>query len=105
MKDLGELSDFLGLEVSSLNGGIFVSQQGYAEKLVGRFGLNQSKLCPTPLDVNIKLRNEEGKLLLDPRPYQALLGSLIYLTFLVGLVCRYMQAPRKSHLEAAKRIL
>jgi hypothetical protein len=31
MKDLGEFSHFLGLEVSSLKGGIFVSQQGYKE--------------------------------------------------------------------------
>jgi len=112
MKDLGELSHFLGFEVSSLKGGIFVSQQSYAKKLVGRFGLNQSKWCSTPLDTNIKLRREEGKLLPDPRPYRALVGSLIYLTitgpdiaFSVGLVSRYMQAPRKPHLEAAKRIL
>jgi hypothetical protein len=112
MKDLGELSHFLGLEVSSLMGGIFVSQQGYAEKLVGRFGLNRSKWCSTPLDANIKLRCKEGKLLPDPRPYRALVGSLIYLTitrpdiaFSVGLVSRYMQAPRKPHLEAAKRTL
>jgi len=89
-----------------------VSQQGYARKLVGRFGLNQSKWCSTPLDTNIKLRRDEGKLLSDPRPYRALVGSLIYLTitrpniaFSVGLVSRYMQEPRKPHLEAAKRIL
>jgi len=112
MKDLGKLSHFLGLEVSSLKGGIFVSQQGYAKKLVGRFGLNQSKWCSTPLDVNIKLRHEEGKLLPDPRPYRALVGSLIYLTitrpdiaFSVGLISLSMEAPRKPHLEAAKRIL
>jgi hypothetical protein len=47
---------------------------------VGIFGLNQSKWCYTSLDANIKLRREEGKLLPDPRPYRALVGSLIYLT-------------------------
>ena len=112
MKDLGELSHFLGLEVSSLKGGIFVSQQDYVEKLVGRFGLNQSKWCPTALDANIKPRHEEGKLLPDPHPYRALVGSLIYLiitrldiAFLNGLVSRYMQTPQKPHLEARKRTL
>nr|CAD1827361.1 unnamed protein product [Ananas comosus var. bracteatus] len=71
-----------------------------------------SKRCSTPLDNNIKLRREEGKLLPDPQPYRALVGSLIYLTitrpdivFAVGLVSHYMQSPRKPHLEAAKRIL
>ena len=63
------------------------------------------------LDVNIKLRCEEGYLLPDPRPYRVVVGSLLYLTiirpdisFLVGLVSRFMQAPRKPHLEAAKNI-
>ncbi|KAG7568076.1 Reverse transcriptase RNA-dependent DNA polymerase [Arabidopsis thaliana x Arabidopsis arenosa] len=59
-----------------------------------------------------RLRCDEGSLLPDPRPYRALVGILLYLTitrpdiaFAVGLVSRFMQAPRKPHLEAAKKIL
>ena len=44
--------------------------------------------------------------------YRQLVGSLIYLTltrpdisFVVGVVSRYMQNPKKSHLEAVRRIL
>lgn len=112
MKDLGELSHFLGLEVKYVKDGIFLSQESYARKLVDRFGINTSKHCSTPLEPNIKIRRDEGKLLPDPRPYRALVGSLIYLTitrpdisFSVGLVSRYMQEPRKPQLETAKRIL
>lgn len=64
------------------------------------------------MDVNIKLRRDERSLLPDPRPYCAPVRSLLYLTitrldiaFAVGLVSRCMQAPKKPHLEAAKKIL
>ena len=57
---------------------------------------------------NIKLRCDEEMLLLDPRLYQALVGSLIYSTitipdssFCVGLVNDNMHTPHKP----AKRIL
>lgn len=112
MKGLMNLSHFIGLEVESLKDRVFVSQKGYAEKAICNFGLNQSTWCSTPLDANIKSKLDEGKLLPDPQSYQALIGSLIYLTitrldisFCVGLVSRNMHAPRKSHLEAMKRIL
>jgi hypothetical protein len=112
MKDLGELSHFLGLEVEGLKDGYFVSQTGYAGKLIEKFGVKEGKYCSTPLDANFKLRRDDGKILPDPRKFRALVGSLIYLTitrpdiaFAVGLVSRFMQAPTKSHLDAAKRIL
>ena len=57
---LGELHHFLGLEVTNLASGIFLSQESYAKKLVEWFGLNQSKKCSTPLEANMKLRREEG---------------------------------------------
>jgi len=74
--------------------------------------VNQSKRCSTLLEANKKLRREEGSLLANPQPYRALVGSLLYLTitrpdisFSVGLVSRFMQSPRKPHLEVAKKIL
>jgi len=112
IKKLGELHHFLGLEVTNLASGIFLSQEIYAKKLVERIGVNQSKRCSTPLEANKKLRREEGSLLANPQPYRALVGSLLYLTitrpdisFSVGLVSRFMQSPKKPHLEAAKKIL
>lgn len=112
MKRLGQLSHFLGLIVENMKDGIFVTQKTYAEKLVERFGIKESKQRSTPLDANIKLKHNEGTLLPNSKLYRALVGSLLYLTitrpdiaFSVGLVSRFMQAPRKPHLEAAKKIL
>ncbi|KAG6471062.1 hypothetical protein ZIOFF_072158 [Zingiber officinale] len=112
MKSLGELRHFLDLEVENREDGIFVSQKGYAMKLVERFGQKKSKTRMTPLDLDTKLRREEGSVLLDARPYRAVVGSLLYLTitrldisFSVGLISRFLSSPRKGHLEAAKKIL
>lgn len=77
IKKLGELHHFLGLEVINMKDGIFVTQEGYARKLVEGFGLNQSKRCSTPLQANLKLRHAEGSLLQKPQLYWALVGSLL----------------------------
>ena len=64
------------------------------------------------MEANAKLCAHEGKDLADGTMYRQLVGSLIYLTltrpdisFAVGVVSRYMQNPKKSHLEAVRRIL
>ncbi|KAG6481671.1 hypothetical protein ZIOFF_058290 [Zingiber officinale] len=112
MKKLGELSNFLGLQIENLDKGIYVSQFSYAKRLIEKFGLIDGKKRSTPLDVNTRLCRDEGTCLSDPRPFRTLVGSLIYLTitrpdiaFSVGMVSRYMQEPRKPHFEEAKKIL
>ena len=66
----------------------------------------------TPVETNIKLCTEERKDLEDPTIYRQLVGSLIYLTmtrphiaFAIDVASRYMQRPKKPHLEAVRRIL
>ncbi|XP_047340029.1 uncharacterized mitochondrial protein AtMg00810-like [Impatiens glandulifera] len=112
MKKLGELGTFLGLQIENFNKGLFVSQINCTKKLVEKFGMTDGKKSYTPLDVNPRLSRDEGTCLPDPRSYRALVGSLIYLTitrpdiaYVVGVVSRYMQEPRKTHLEEAKKIL
>ncbi|KAK3024970.1 hypothetical protein RJ639_042777 [Escallonia herrerae] len=52
MKDLGVLSYFLGLEISSSVDGYTLSQAKYASDLLSRAGLTDSKTAPTPLEPN-----------------------------------------------------
>ncbi|CAM8881465.1 unnamed protein product [Rhodiola kirilowii] len=112
MKELGELKHFLGLEVETTKEGIFLCQEKYAKDLLTKYGMMESKPISTPLEANVKYCAEEGKELEDVKMYQQLVGSLIYLTltrpdisFAVGVVSRFMQNPRKPHLEAVRRIL
>ncbi|KAG6478904.1 hypothetical protein ZIOFF_062351 [Zingiber officinale] len=84
MKKLGELKNFLGLQIGNLEQGIGVSQFNYAKRLIEKFGLIDRKKRSTPLDVSARLH---------------------HIAFSVGMVSRYMQEPRKPHFEEAKKIL
>jgi len=112
MKDLGELTYFLGLEVQFQHKGIFVTQHKYTQDLIHMGGLTNAAPFDTPMKVNIKVRRDEGELLQDPTFYQKLVESLIYLTitrpdisFVVHTVSKFMQNPRHLHLSAAQRII
>ena len=80
MKDLGHLTYFLGLEISCTQNGIRIKQKKYAEDLLFLAHLTDCKIFDTPLELNSKLRGEEGDHLPDPTIYRRLVGSLIYLT-------------------------
>jgi hypothetical protein len=78
-KDLGSLSYFLGLEVSSDQNGYYLSQAKYASDLLSRAGLTDCKIVDSPLEMNVKLRATDGELLSDAILYRQLVRSLIYL--------------------------
>ncbi|KAF5453788.1 hypothetical protein F2P56_023508 [Juglans regia] len=112
MKDLGPLQYFLGLEVQFTPTGTLLHQHKYTQDVISLGGLQSSNSVFTPLEVNLKLRQEEGEFLSDPSLYWQLVGSLNYLTitrpdisFAVQQVSQFMQAPRHLHLAAVRRIL
>lgn len=112
MKDLGQLTYFLGLEVHHQPQGIFVNQHKYTRDLVQLAGLTEANSVDTPMEINVKYRRDGGELLEDPTLYRKLVGSLIYLTitrpnisFAVHTVSKFMQAPRHLHLSAVRRII
>ncbi|GFS44208.1 hypothetical protein Acr_00g0089110 [Actinidia rufa] len=80
MKDLGNLSYFLGIEVSSTSDGYYLSQTKYDSDLLSRVGLTDNKTVDTPLENNVRLNTTDGEPLSDPTLYCQLVGSLIYLT-------------------------
>ncbi|XP_031091099.1 uncharacterized protein LOC115996099 [Ipomoea triloba] len=92
--------------------GIFLHHHKYSRDLLKRFGMYNCKPISMPMELNAKLCGHEGKGLEDATVYRQLVGSMIYLTltrpdlsFAVGVMSRYMQNPKKPHLEAAQRIL
>ena len=112
MKDLGNLSYFLGLEISSTTEGYYLSQAKYASELLTRAGLTDNKTCTTPLEPNSKLTPMDGIPLDDPTLYRQLVGSLVYLTvtrpdiaYAVHIVSQFLSTPRSPHYAAVLRIL
>ena len=80
MKDLGQLTYFLGLEVHYRSHGLFVNQHKYIQDLITLASLEDTSSVDTPMEVNVKYRKDERDLLDEPTLYRRLVGSLIYLT-------------------------
>ena len=112
MKDLGHLSYFLGLEVSSNSTGYYLSQAKYASDLLSRAVLIDTKVVFTPLEMNAHLTPLDGTPLSDATLYRQLVGSLVYLivtcpdiSHAFHLVSQLLVAPHSTHYAAVIHIL
>eukprot|EP00253_Pinus_taeda_P027695 PITA_27695 len=112
MTDLGLLHYFLGIEVTQMNDGIFISQEKYISNHLKKRKMGNCKHMSTPMNTNEKCSVEDGAKNVDAQSYRSLVGSLLYLTttrpdimHAVGLISIFMQSPSKIHFGATKRIL
>ena len=112
MSMIGDLSFFLGLQITQCANGIFVCQSKYVSTMLEKFGLVNSKHARTPIGTSVKLSKDLSGTPIDPTLYRSMIGSLLYLTasrpdicFSVGLCARYQSTPTDSHLQAVKRIM
>eukprot|EP00253_Pinus_taeda_P006817 PITA_06817 len=112
MTDLGHLHYFLGLQVLQSKEGISLSRSKYACDILRHFHMEDCKPAPSPFQSGVKLSVSCTFPEVDATLYRQLVGKLLYLThtrpdlsFVVGLVARFLQNPRESHWKAAKRIL
>ncbi|XP_019054137.1 PREDICTED: uncharacterized protein LOC109115027 [Nelumbo nucifera] len=112
MKELCQFKHFLGLEIDRVQEGIFLCQQKYSRDLLKKFVMLECKPISTPIEPNTKMCAHEGRDLEDVTMYRQLVDSLIYLnltrpdiSYVVDVTSRYMQNPKKPHLEAVRRIL
>lgn len=112
MQDLGLLSYYLGIEVSQKNGKIALKQSAYARKILKIAGMEECNLTKFPMEARLQVDKDEGGEIVDPTEYRRIIGSLRYLThtrpdlnYSVGVMSRFMQEPRKSHMQLVKQIL
>jgi hypothetical protein len=112
MTDLRYLQYFLGLQVLQTKEDIFLSRSKYTCDLICCFHMEDSKPTPSPFLFGVKLVATCTTPKVDATLYHQLVGSLLYLThtyldisFVVGLVSRYMQTPHESNWKEAKMIL
>lgn len=75
MKDLGSVAYFLGFEIHKTIKGIFINQLKYLQDIITLEGLQDSIPVDTPMEVNVKFRQDDGDLLDDPTLYRRLVGS------------------------------
>ncbi|GJV61691.1 putative ribonuclease H-like domain-containing protein [Tanacetum coccineum] len=80
MSSMGELTFFLGLQVTQKNDGIFISQDKYVDEILKKFGFLTMKTASTPIETTKPLMKDENVEDLDVHLYRSMIGSLIYLT-------------------------
>jgi histone deacetylase 1/2 len=105
LKDLGNLSYFLGVEVVPHPSGILLSQRRYIQELLARTHMEQAKPVLTPLPTNSSsLSLSSGSPLSNPTEYRTVVGSLQYLSltrsdvsFAVNRMSQFMHAPTDEH--------
>ncbi|XP_049352259.1 uncharacterized mitochondrial protein AtMg00810-like [Solanum verrucosum] len=123
MKDLGELRYFLAIEFARSKEGILMHQRKSALELISETGLGAAKPAMPPMDINVKFTNKEyddhvfndtnqAEPIVDQGSYQRLIRKLLYVTvtrpyisFCFQNLSQYLQAPKKSHMEEALRIV
>eukprot|EP00171_Calliarthron_tuberculosum_P022031 IDg22031t1 len=84
MKDLGSASEFVGIQIQRdrANFRIHISQSLYAQKILDRFNMMNSKPCSTPMELQsskMSMTHNEDKIAADDNPYRQAIGSLMYL--------------------------
>ena len=74
--------------------------------------MHNNKSTPTPTIIGLKLSKEDFNSNVNPRLYKGVIGNLMYLTatrpdimYAISFVSRFMETPKKTHWQAAKRIL
>ena len=92
--------------------GIFISQEKYVTKILKRFNMHNSKPTLTPIVMGLKLSMEDCNNNVNQKLYKIMVGSLMYLTttrpdimYAVIIVSSFMETPKETHWQAAKRIL
>ncbi|KAI3739706.1 hypothetical protein L2E82_30117 [Cichorium intybus] len=112
MSDLGTLSYYLGIEVQQAKGDILISQVGYAKKVLQAAGTGDCNPIKYPMEQRLGITKDEEGIPVDATNYRRIIGSLRYLThrrpdisYSVGVVSRFMESPKESHLKAVKHIL
>ncbi|GJZ25732.1 putative ribonuclease H-like domain-containing protein [Tanacetum coccineum] len=111
MSSMGELTFFLGLQVTQKDDGIFISQDKYVDEILKKFGFSTVKTASTPMETSKPLLKDAEAEDVDVYLYRSMIGSLMYLTssrpdimFAVCACARFQVTPKVSHLYAVKRI-
>ncbi|KAL6351159.1 hypothetical protein AAG906_031745 [Vitis piasezkii] len=121
MKDLGDASFVLGIQIHQdrSRGILGLSQRTYIDKVLQRYGMQNSKPGDTPVAKGDKFSlNQCPKNSLESQemqkiPYASAVGSLMYaqvctrpdIAYIVGMLGRYLSNPGMDHWRAAKRVM
>ena len=110
----GEVAEFLGIEVVSVDGGFHFKQTGLIKKILEYTGMTKCNEKSTPTKVEAPLGTNPNRVpwkFAHKWNYASAVGMLLYLThtmpdisFAVHQCARFTHGPKASHEEALLRI-
>ncbi|GKF89234.1 retrovirus-related pol polyprotein from transposon TNT 1-94 [Tanacetum coccineum] len=80
MSMMGQMTFFLGLQVSQNLGGIFINQSKFALEILKKFGMASCDPVDTPMVDRLKLDEDPLGIPVDQTRFRSMVGSLMYLT-------------------------
>ena len=111
--DLGEVKEYLGIEIYREEYSLQITQQGFINRLLKRYNKDNIKPKTTPYILGLKYEPYTEKALpADINRFQQEIGSLIYLTiytrpdltYAVNFIARFMSNPSPEHFKALDQI-
>lgn len=122
VKDLGDISQYLGIRVVKEGEVTKIDQQAYAERIIEKFNLTDANCKPTPGVPNQQLSKDDSTGQGGPHqqddqmknvPYRSAVGSLMYsyigtrpdIGSALIKVASFCENPSRAHWEAVKRII
>nr|GEZ06485.1 hypothetical protein [Tanacetum cinerariifolium] len=104
MSMIGEMSFFLGLQVSQSPRGIFINQSKFALEILVKFRMDWCDSVDTPMADRLKLDEDLSGIPVDQTHFHSMVGSLMYLTaskadlvFVVGMCARSKHIDIRHH--------
>ena len=117
-KDMGQVKDFLGLQVErQSDGSIFVHQTPYILEILELCGMADCKPVATPMEANFYPQASPSTSDTTENPlrstYATIIGKLMFLmlgtrpdiAYAVGALSQFNSNPTEEHMSAVKRVL
>lgn len=114
IKDEGEASKIIGIEIKRTKSGLILHQNDYLESVLHRFGLQDCNSLSTPMEVGRKFFPRlEGESAMQNSLYRQQVGAILFaatctrpdLCVAVNVCSRFVEDPCSRHYDGLKRIL
>lgn len=111
IRDLGDLNFFLGIQVDRIEDGLHLTQTQYLVNLLRSCDMENLKPVVTPMVAYLDL-HLQSELILEPKEYRCIIGSLQYITLTCpdvqlanNRLSLFMANPAQVHWTTMKRVL
>jgi hypothetical protein len=103
MSNLGPLSFFLGIVVTSTPNSYYLSQHKYIQNILDHAGITDHRSVDTPMDPHLRLHATNVRVE-DTTRFHHLVGNLVYLgitrpdiSYVVHIMSQFMSIPTSVH--------